>query len=303
MPPGPSRPASPAGSLAVASPSPHPSRSPRVDRSRDRLASLLTDLGSQVRRGAVPDEPLPRHPSGLIHIDALLDGGFPGGRLSEIAGPPSSGRTSIALALLARTTAEAGELAAVVDRADAFDPTSAEAAGVDLERVLWARVGEWREALRCVERLLETEGIPLVLLDLGMPPGAGTRASRRPSFEAFEPTAWTRLARLAAGTRTALIALTPQRMIGAQAEIVLALEATRPHFSGAPRVLEELETRATLVRHRAAPVDRTVTIRLGGGRALHSHASHSPHPAHPAHPAHPSEASRSPGGSGSGRSG
>jgi RecA/RadA recombinase len=130
-----------------------------------------------VQRGAEPGEPLTRLPSGLADIDALLDGGFPCGRLSEIAGPPSSGRTSIALALLARTTTEAGELAAVVDRADAFDPASAEAAGVDLERLLWAQVGEWKEALRCAERLIETEGIPLVVLDLGEPPSGQTRSS------------------------------------------------------------------------------------------------------------------------------
>jgi hypothetical protein len=68
----------------------------------------------------------------------LLGGGFPRGGLSEIAGPPSSGRTSLALALLAAATAR-GEVAALVDAADAFDPPSAEAAGVALARLLWVR--------------------------------------------------------------------------------------------------------------------------------------------------------------------
>ena len=152
-------------------------------RSRGRLEALIADLGPGLRRGdALPAAP--EHgrllASGLTDIDGLIGGGFPADRLSEITGPPSSGRTSVGLALLARITGQ-GELAAFVDRADAFDPASAAAAGVDLDRVLWARAGAWREALLAVERLLETEGIPLVMLDLGSGSSAGSR-SRAPAM-------------------------------------------------------------------------------------------------------------------------
>jgi hypothetical protein len=245
----------------------------RTVRSPERLEALLGDLGPQLRRGGRPLEPLPHHPSGIDSIDDLLGGGFPGHRLSEVVGPPSSGRTSIALALLATTTRAAGELTAVVDRADAFDPTSAEAAGVDLERVLWARVEQERPALRCVERLLETGGIPLVVLDLG----ARSRSTPEPrrgrsgpapasALSAIPATVWTRLARCAAETRTALVILTPERVTGSQAEVVLEMQPTRPRWSGTPGLLEQLETRAVLLRHRTAPAHRAVTLRLGGRR-------------------------------------
>ncbi len=148
----------------------------------------------------------------------------------------------------------------MVDRADAFTPPSAEAAGVDLERVLWARApGEWRSALRCTERLLETEGIPLVVLDLAC---ASHRTCTLEPSSPIPHTAWTRLARLAAGTNTALVTLADQRLSGPQAEIVLEMRPTRPLYSGVPSLLEELETRAVLVRHRAIPGDREVVVRL-----------------------------------------
>ena len=103
-------------------------------------ASLPAELAERLRAGAAPDEAsaLPRLATGIAALDALLGGGFPRGRVSEITGPLSSGRTAIAHALLAAATRN-GEIAAVVDAADAFDPESAAAAGVDLSRVLWAR--------------------------------------------------------------------------------------------------------------------------------------------------------------------
>src|SRR5690349_12331920 len=83
-------------------------------------------------------------------LDARLDGGFPRGQLSELVGPRSSGRTSVALQLLAAATAR-GELVALVDALDMLDVESAAAAGVDLDRLLWIRrhvvinPGMWRD--------------------------------------------------------------------------------------------------------------------------------------------------------------
>jgi hypothetical protein len=204
--------------------------------------------------------------TGVAAIDALLEGGFPTGRLCEIAGPPSSGRTSLALSLLARITAGHGELAAVVDRADAFDPRSAQAAGVDLGRVLWARTGgQWQAALRCTERLLQTEGIPLVVLDWSH--GEAPHPNRSAASQRSTPVpaaAWTRLVRLAAGTRSALVVLSDRRLTGPQAELVLEMQRTRPRFSGHPPLLEELGARARLARHRTGPLGTDVAIGLGG---------------------------------------
>src|SRR6266478_2962449 len=65
---------------------------------------------------------------------------FTRGSVAEIAGPPSSGKTSLSLALLAKLTAM-GEICAVVDSANSFDPCSAVRAGVELENLLWVKCG------------------------------------------------------------------------------------------------------------------------------------------------------------------
>src|SRR3989442_7123525 len=77
-------------------------------------------------------------PTGHTALDARLSGGFPRGQLSEIVGPRSSGRTSLLLQMLAAATAR-GELVALVDALDMLDVASAEAAGVQLDRLLWVR--------------------------------------------------------------------------------------------------------------------------------------------------------------------
>lgn len=80
-------------------------------------------------------------PCGVAELDAVLGGGFPRGSLVELCGSASSGRTSLALSLLAQSTARQ-ETCAFVDVSDALDPSSLAAAGVDLARVLWVRCGE-----------------------------------------------------------------------------------------------------------------------------------------------------------------
>ena len=75
--------------------------------------------------------------TGITALDALTSG-IPRGALTEIYGPASSGRSSVQLALLAEMTRRQ-EVCAIVDVSDSFDPHSAAASGVDLERVLWIR--------------------------------------------------------------------------------------------------------------------------------------------------------------------
>ena len=78
--------------------------------------------------------------SGISALDALT-GGLPRGCLTEICGSASSGRTTVLLAALAAATRR-GEYCALLDASDALDPRSVEAAGVDLDRLLWVRCGE-----------------------------------------------------------------------------------------------------------------------------------------------------------------
>src|ERR1700735_889235 len=77
-------------------------------------------------------------PTGIDSVDRLLEGGLPVGAISEITGPESSGRTSLALAYLAAMTRE-DRVVAWVDAADTLDADSAAASGVDLKRLLWVR--------------------------------------------------------------------------------------------------------------------------------------------------------------------
>src|SRR5271157_28202 len=76
-------------------------------------------------------------PSGIPELDRAI-GGVPRGCLTEIFGMASSGRASLLVAVLAEATARE-EVCALVDAEDAFDPASAAAAGVRLERLLWVR--------------------------------------------------------------------------------------------------------------------------------------------------------------------
>ncbi|MEN8161921.1 MAG: hypothetical protein ABFS41_17765 [Myxococcota bacterium] len=222
----------------------------------DRLDTLLRDLGPRVVRGGgeatrgfASGGPDGRFPTGLARLDRVLGGGFPRGRVSEVVGPGCCGRTSLALALLARTTAR-GELGVVVDRADAFDAVSAAAAGVDLERVLWVRPPGVPEALRSVEHVLQAGGFPLVLLDLcaeGAPP-------RIPAA------VWPRLRKASAATASALVLLGRRRLAGTFADLALELGASHPRFERGPDWLAGFETRVRLVRSRLGPTDADVPV-------------------------------------------
>lgn len=82
---------------------------------------------------------------GVSEVDVVLGGGLPLGAITELTGAPSSGRTTLVLATLAKITQQ-GESCAYVDVSDALNPISAAALGVDLLRMLWVRAGEFRVA-------------------------------------------------------------------------------------------------------------------------------------------------------------
>lgn len=287
--PGP-RAAAPSGPQPVLPfdpPSARPS-GPAVDRRPSEtpaLARLLADLGPQLRRGAPPQDEAAACATGIEGIDRLLGGGFPRGRLCEIAGPEGGGRTSLLLAWLARLTA-AGEQAVWVDPADAFDPPSAAAAGVDLDRVLWVRPPDASSALRAAEHVLGAGGFAGVVLDLtpaagagareasarvrpgaagGPPPhpaeATGARARRREPGGALVPAAaWPRLRRAAAATRTALVVTARVRIAGTFADLALETGRGRARFAEGPAWLEGLEAPVRLVRRRGGPEGRAAPL-------------------------------------------
>lgn len=105
-------------------------------------------------------------PLSIPAFKPLLSQGLPRGIIAEISGPRSSARTSAGLHILAQATAR-GEVCAVIDLFDSFHPCSANAAGIQLDRVLWVRCrGHVEYAIRTTDLLLHAGGFGIVLLDL-----------------------------------------------------------------------------------------------------------------------------------------
>lgn len=106
------------------------------------------------------------------YLQHLLPG-LPRGAISEITGPRSSGRTALLHSLLAASTA-AGEVSALVDCRNSFDPASAQRAGADLGKLLWVQCSSRLDhAMKASDWILHGGGFGLVVLDLcETPPSA-----------------------------------------------------------------------------------------------------------------------------------
>ena len=108
---------------------------------------IETELGTRIPGALTPRPRVVRdlNPTGIPELDTLLEGGLPIGAITELVGPQSSGRTTLALATLAELT-QTAKTVAWVDASDSLDPESAAAAGVDLARNLWVRCGQSSQA-------------------------------------------------------------------------------------------------------------------------------------------------------------
>jgi len=104
-------------------------------------------------------------PTGVLSIDrALVVGGFPRGRVVEVFGPESSGKTTIALQVIAQAHAMGGE-AAFVDAEHALDPKYASALGVDVQRLWLAQPDNGEQALEIAEGLIKSSEFDIVVID------------------------------------------------------------------------------------------------------------------------------------------
>ncbi len=227
-------------------------------------AALFDRLGrpGAVRLGATAPVPLLRLATGLPALDAALEGGLPRGRVTELAGGRSAGRTALACRVAASVT-RAGETVAWVDPGDALDPAAAAAAGVTLARTLWVRPRDGADALRAGEILLDAGGFGLVVLDLADGTTEAARAPR-PAVRTARATAWTRLARAAARTRSTLLVLTTARQMGACATLGLELVGRRARWSGGPGrrvLLDGVTVRLTVARSRGSRTGRALVLR------------------------------------------
>ncbi len=141
-----------------------------------------------------------RHPSDPDCLPSGVEGvDFPRGRISEIAGPSSSGRTSLLDSLLASATTRS-EHCVLIDTRDSFDPPTAAAYGVRLDKLIWIRChGNAEHALRAADLVLHSGGFGVIALDL-----ADVSAA---ALNRIPPTAWFRFRRIVEPTPTIFVVL------------------------------------------------------------------------------------------------
>jgi recombination protein RecA len=175
--------------------------------------------------------------TGIPEIDALA-GGFPRGALTEICGPPCSGRTTVLLSALASRTAEA-EVCALIDARDSFDPRSAEAAGVELQQLLWVRCRSLDQSLRAADLLIQGGGFGFIALDL---------SDVAPETVRHVPlNAWFRFRRAVEDTSTVLLVLEQESNAKTCASLVLRMSMKAAMWSG--RAESDVHDKTAVINH------------------------------------------------------
>jgi recombination protein RecA len=191
--------------------------------------------------------------SGVPEMDARV-GGLPRGALTEICGPPCSGRTSVVLSALAARTAQS-EVCALVDARDSFDPAAASASGVRLDRLLWVRCQSVDQSLRATDLLIQSGGFGMVAVDFS---DVSARLARQVPLHV-----WFRFRRAVEDTSTILLLLEQETNAKTCASLVLRLQAGPAQWSetrsvsssgGAPcshaLLLQGFDVSAEVVRSR-----------------------------------------------------
>lgn len=121
--------------------------------------------GAIMKMGDNVIEDIPTISTGSLSLDMALGvGGLPRGRIIEIYGPESSGKTTLAIHAIAETQ-KAGGIAAIIDAEHAFDRSYAERLGVDTENLLISQPDNGEQALEITDQLIRSSAIDLVVID------------------------------------------------------------------------------------------------------------------------------------------
>ena len=121
--------------------------------------------GSVMRLGDEVRAPMDVIPTGSIALDVALGiGGLPRGRIIEIYGPESSGKTTLALHAVADAQ-KAGGIAAFIDAEHALDPEWAKKLGVDIDTLLVSQPGSGEEAMEITEMLIQSNAVDIIVID------------------------------------------------------------------------------------------------------------------------------------------
>lgn len=237
---------------------------PRIDQLRELL--LEAGLGDRVRVGAScpPAEAPPAvprthrtaierpyapgaeeafSPDALLRPHSRAAGHASEGRLIELAGARSSGKTALAYRMAAGATSH-GELVGWVDLPNALDPRFLLRAKVRLEDVLWLRPPDLQAALRAAELLVKT-GFALVVLDL--------EGARPRELAQLGASVWTRLLRALRESRATALLLGTQRAAGSFATLGVSTTRERALFDAG--LFEGLASRLEVLRNRSGASD------------------------------------------------
>ena len=141
------------------------------DNKRRALASALSQIEKQFGKGAVMrmgdrvDEALDVVSTGSLGLDIALGiGGLPRGRVVEVYGPESSGKTTLTLQVIANCQRNGGT-AAFIDAEHALDPTYAEKLGVNVDDLLVSQPDTGEQALEIADMLVRSNAVDVVVID------------------------------------------------------------------------------------------------------------------------------------------
>ncbi|RJF42570.1 recombinase RecA [Actinomyces sp. 2119] len=147
---------------------------PAATQTQDRSKALATALaqidksfgkGSVMRLGDDTRPPVSVIPTGSVALDVALGvGGLPRGRIIEVYGPESSGKTTVALHAVASAQAAGGN-AAFIDAEHALDPVYAQALGVDIDNLLVSQPDTGEQALEITDMLVRSGGLDIIVID------------------------------------------------------------------------------------------------------------------------------------------
>ena len=135
------------------------------------LKNTLSQIEKEFGEGAImplgvgTTSPIAGIPTGSLSLDIALGGqGFPSGRVIEVFGPESSGKTTLALHVVASAQRRGG-IAAFIDAEHALDPSWAKKLGVQLETLLVSQPGSGEEAMHITEMLIKSNAVDVIVID------------------------------------------------------------------------------------------------------------------------------------------
>ena len=144
---------------------------PKQDESKMKALNLAMEQitkqfgdGSIMKLGDAKKVDVELLPSGSLSLDLALGGGYPKGRIIEIYGPESSGKTTLTLHAIAEIQKQGGT-AAFIDAEHALDPSYARKLGVDTENLLIAQPDNGEQALEITETLVRSNAVDLIVVD------------------------------------------------------------------------------------------------------------------------------------------